>query len=306
MTNQMTNKTILITGATGGIGKETAVGLAKLDATLYIVGRNVARGQAAEADIRQQSGNKNVHFIAADLITKAGVSQLAQTLRQKLSQLDVLINNAGGLYGQRWETADGFEALWAMNHLSPFLLTWELLPLLKAAASARVINLTTSGHRFAKIDFDNLQGETSYVGLGNYGNAKLANLMVMTYWATELQKQGVSFFAADPGGASTEMTDQMSPEFVPSWMRLLWPLMKLSFGRQDPVESRRKAARSSIVAATAPELVGKTAVYLAPSGKIGKAARRANNRNQQEKLWHLTLSQLGLASAPSSEQLAIA
>lgn len=292
--NSMKNKTIVITGATDGIGKESATGLAELGATLFIVGRNIERGTAAGEEIRQKSGNQNIHFLSADLITVAGIQQLSEEITQRVDKLDVLINNAGGLYGERWETEDGVEALWAMNHLRPVQLTYALLPLLRAAASSRVINLTTSGHRFGKIDFDNLQGEKSYLALGNYGNSKLANLMVMNHWANELHKQGISFFAADPGGASTSMTDQMKPEYVPRWMRLMWPLMRLTFGHQDPLKSRKKAARSTIYAASAPELDGKTALYIAPSAKIGKAAKKVHNFQIQHRLSQVTSQQLGI------------
>lgn len=296
----MNNKNILITGATGGIGKESAMGLATMGATVYIVGRNVERGQQAEAEIRQHSGNDAIHFLPADLSTKEGIHQLVDAVQQRTHQLDVLINNAGGLYGERWLTSDGYEATWAMNHLSPVQLTGELLPLLESGDASRVINLTTSGHRFARIDFDNLQGERHYIGLENYGNAKLANLMVMYYWAHELKQRGVGFFAADPGGASTEMTDQMKPEYLPRIMRPLWPIMRLTFGRQNAEESRRKAAQSTIYAAISADLNGQTSLYISPSNKIVKSSRRSYDQVVQGRLWAITQEMLPqLSSQPA-------
>ena len=303
--NTLKDKIILITGATDGIGKETAIGLAKLGSKLFIVGRNLEKGKQVQEELKKATQNNEIQFLTADLINKEGINSLVKTIKERTNSIDILINNAGGLYGERWETKDGFEATYAMNHLSPTLLTWQLLPLLKKATKPRVINLTSSGHRFAKIDFANLQGEKTYLALSNYGNAKLANLMFMYYWAKDLKQQGISFFAADPGGASTDMTNKMKPEYVPAIMRPLWPLMSLSFGR-DPIKSRQNAARSSIFAASSADLNNQTALYLSPNNKIVKSSRLSYNIFIQEQLWDLTITQLELpleSSIPTSNAL---
>lgn len=297
-------KNILITGATSGIGLESALKLAQQNATVFISGRNIPKGQEVVAHLRRKAGHARIHFLAADLLTVAGVKHLAQQLTQQVDHLDVLINNAGGLFGTRRLTPDGFEASWFMNNLGPLLLTSELRPWLRKAGTARVVNLTTTGHRFAKIDMRNLQGEHHYVPMSNYGNAKLANLMAMYHWAPDLHADGISFFAADPGGATTDMTAQMEPSFLPWFLRPLWPLMRASFGQKNPEESRQLAARSTVFAATAPELKGKTALYLNPDARLGRASRRARDIAGQAQVWDISQQMLApflspVASSPS-------
>ncbi len=294
---------ILITGATGGIGKESALELAKMGATVYIVGRDVQRGQKAEADIRQRSDNNAVHFISADLSIRAGIHALAEAVKQRTNRLDVLINNAGGLYGKHQLTQDGYESMWAMNHLSPVQLTYELLPLLKAGTPSRVVNVTSRAHRFGRIDFNNLQGRTNDVGLKLYGNSKLANMMVMYHWSAELEQHGIHFFAADPGSASTEMTDQLKPEYMPRLMRPMLPLMLLWSGRNDPEGSRRKAAQSTIYAATSDDLNGKTALYISPNSKVGKSSGGSYDKTVQSRLWEITQEMLKTPQDATSSSL---
>ncbi|MEM7738047.1 MAG: SDR family NAD(P)-dependent oxidoreductase, partial [Deinococcota bacterium] len=296
LTNKtLADKTVVITGATDGIGKETALELARLGATLIVVGRNPDKGKHVQVELQQYGQHQRVQFISADLSTRAGVNHLVDSLHNQTDHIDVLINNAGGLYGERWITSDDIEATYAMNHLNPLLLTWQLGPLLKQAEGARVINLTSSGHRFARVNMDNLQGEKHYIALGNYGAAKLVNLMTMYHWGDALAAEGIAFFAADPGGASTDMTAQMQAKFVPWFMRPLWPLMKLSFGRADPIASRQKAARSSIYAASSTDLNGQTGLYIASNGKVVKSSKLSYNTRLQKQLWELSMKQLELS-----------
>jgi len=151
----LSGKTMLITGGTGGIGKETARGLAKLDAHVILVGRDRARGEATVAEVKATSGNEHVDLLLADLSSQAAIRELAREVMARYPRLDVLINNIGGLYPQRWLTVDGIEATFAVNHLNPFLLTHLLLPVLEGGAPARVINVT-GGMPTGAIDLGNL------------------------------------------------------------------------------------------------------------------------------------------------------
>src|SRR5258708_3110986 len=173
-------KIALVTGSTSGIGKVTARELARQGATVVLVGRNRAKGEATQAEIKQATGNENVDLLIADLSLLADVRRVASEFKQKYSQLHILINNAGGASSSRKLTSEGFEWTFATNYLAPFLLTELLLDILKASTSARVVNVSSMAHASGNIEFDNLQGEKSYGTMKNYGQAKLA-LVLSTY-----------------------------------------------------------------------------------------------------------------------------
>jgi retinol dehydrogenase-14 len=160
----MADKIVLITGGTGGIGKATAIGLATMGARVGITGRDPARAEQAVADIRAASGNPAVDALAADLTSQAEVRRLANAVRAAYPRLDVLVNNVGGFWAHRHVTADGLEHTFALNHLAPFLLTNLLLDRLKASAPARVVTVSSGAHATGRIDFDDLQGSTTYSG----------------------------------------------------------------------------------------------------------------------------------------------
>src|SRR5947208_5800781 len=171
----MTGKVCLITGANSGIGKATALGLAKLDATVVIVSRDKDKGEAALLEIRTRSGNKSVDAMVADLSSQDSVRELAHDFKARYKKLHVLINNAGVFLPRRVITVDGFEATFATNHLGHFLLTNLLLDMLEASAPSRVINMTSDAHKGARMDFEDLMGEKTFSGYKAYGQSKLAN-----------------------------------------------------------------------------------------------------------------------------------
>lgn len=195
----MTGKTVVITGASRGIGKAAALGLAKLGATVGVVARDATRGQAAVEDITAISGNRHVYLFVADLSVQAEVRRLAQEVDARLDRLDVLINNAGAINMTRTVTADGIETTFAVNHLAYFLLTTLLLPLLKASAPSRVVNVSSTAAKGAAIDFDDLQGERRYSGWRAYGQSKLANILFTEELARRLQGAGVTANCLHPG-----------------------------------------------------------------------------------------------------------
>lgn len=281
----MQDKVALITGGTGGIGLETARGIADAGRTVVIVGRNEVRGLNAVEDLKSSTGNSNIKFIAADLSSQTTVLHLVDEFEKRYGRLDVLINNVGGLYGRRWETVDGIEAMFAMNHVNPYLLTRRLLPLLKVSAPARIVNVTTGAHRFVKLDLDNLQAEREFdTPVAVYARSKLVNLMASYYLARELDATGVTVNIADPGVASTDMNANMTADFFPQAMRLLFPLWKV-IGNFTSVE---KAAQSSIYLATSPDVEGITGKYFNPAQKRVKSSRESYNETYQRWIVEIT------------------
>ena len=295
MDSGMEDKVVLITGGTGGIGKETAKGLAKLGARVIITGRNEKRGEAAVAEIQQESGNENVGLMTADLSSQTEIRRLADEFEKNNSRLDVLINNVGGLYRKRWLTVDGIEATFAINALAPFLLTRELLPLLRATAPARVMFVT--GGMPGRIDLENLQAEKGHLGLRTYSHAKAAMMALAFEQAWRLEGTGVSANVAYPGAAYTDMTKAMTPDMFPGVMRVLWPVFRFFMGNAKP----EKAARSSIYLASSPEVADINGVYFNTNSKKSRWPRDVLDDRKRLSLWEtaerltgLVLQQQGL------------
>jgi NAD(P)-dependent dehydrogenase (short-subunit alcohol dehydrogenase family) len=172
----MAGRTVLVTGGTGGIGRATALGLAKMGAHLAICGRDPARTQAAAGEIRA-AGGVQVDAFVADLSCESEVRRLAGEVLQRLSRIDVLVNNVGGYWNTRHVTADGLERTFAVNHLAPFLLTSLLLDRLEQSAPARVVTVSSNAHAQGRIDFADLQGQRSWSGARAYSQSKLANVL---------------------------------------------------------------------------------------------------------------------------------
>jgi retinol dehydrogenase 14 len=155
----MGEKVCLITGATSGIGKATAMGLATLGASVVMVGRDRGKSEAVMAEIKEKSGNTSVDLMLADLSSQEEIRRLADVFKEAYPRLDVLINNAGVFRSKRITTADGLETTFAVNHLAYFLLTKLLLDVVKASAPSRIVNVSSGEHSNATIDFDDLQSE---------------------------------------------------------------------------------------------------------------------------------------------------
>lgn len=283
MVVNMQNRTVLITGGTSGIGKQTALALAQAGAQVILNGRSRDSGESAVREVKQLSGNQKVDLLLADLSTQAGVHALADQFKQRYVQLDVLINNAGLAEPQRRLTADGVEADFAVNVVTPYLLTRLLMDCLKSSTSARVINVTGGSHP-AKIDLNNVQGEQSFVGLTAYSHAKLAMMAVMYEFALRVQDSNVTINVCYPGQASTNMTRSVTAEMMPTGMRFIMPLFKW-FTRPDNGKSAAKAARSSVYLATSPEVEGVTGKYFDTKSKIVPWPKAVLDPTVRQKLW---------------------
>ncbi|MCO4744818.1 MAG: SDR family NAD(P)-dependent oxidoreductase [Proteobacteria bacterium] len=261
-------KTIVITGATGGIGLHSAIGLAKTGARVIVTGRNAERGETAVKRIREEAGSDTVELVLGDLSSVAGVDALADELASRLDRIDVLVNNAGLLANERRVSEDGFEMDFAVNVVAPHRLTHRLLPLLEAAKPARVLNLT-GGKASGPFDPSDLQAEKSFVALPSYTQTKRAMEALAMHSAPELEAKGVYLTVVYPGRASTAMTQAMGPMSLPWYMRPAFPVFSFLVQRKDGGASAEKASRSTIYAATTPDLEGVSGAYIDTASQRG-------------------------------------
>ncbi|MFC8981060.1 SDR family NAD(P)-dependent oxidoreductase [Streptomyces sp. NPDC057411] len=288
-------KTAVVTAGTGGIGLETALGLAGAGFAVTVVGRDAERGAKAVERIDAMSPQYPAWFLAADLASLDQVRALARRIAADHTSsgepLSVLVNNVGAMFAER-QTRQGVEASFVVNHLSPYLLTELLLPTLTAGAPSRIVNVTSAAVTVAKRVFDAVEPPGGYYGFHWYGRAKLANLAYTLDLADRLDGTGVSVFAADPGGAATGMTDgtMTDPKIVSPALRLLWPLVRRTFQRSTSGPASL-AARSSLTAAIDETLTGRTGIVIGPEAhpvaphraavdpRVAEAVRRLSQRH---------------------------
>ncbi len=280
----MTDRTVLVTGGTGGIGRATALGLARMGAIVVITGRDAARAEDAAAEIRSATG-ATVGVLIADLSAQSEVRRLADEALEHLPRIDVLINNVGGYWNTRHVTSDGLERTLAVNHLAPFLLTNLLLGRLKQGHRARVVTVSSHAHAQGRIDFDDLHGERSYSGASSYNQSKLANVLFTYELARRLQGTGVTANALHPGVVSTAF----GAEDPGHTQRLLVPLLR------PFMKSPARGAASSIHVASAPELEGVTGRYFANSS-LRRSSPRSHDAAVAARLWQVSTDLVELAA----------
>jgi retinol dehydrogenase 14 len=285
-TDSMAGQTVLITGGTGGIGKTTAIGVARLGARVGITGRDRARAEAAAADIRAASGNPSIDAYAADLSAQAEVRRLAREMLDTYPRLDVLVNNVGGFWAHRHITADGLEHTFALNHLAPFLLTNLLWDRLVASAPARVVTVSSGAQAMGRIDFDDLQGERRWSGQRAYNQSKLANVMFTYELARRLDGSGVTATVLHPGVVRTAF----GAEDPARWHRLFLPLVR------PFLKSPARGAATPIYLASSPEVAGVTGRYFA-NRKPKTSNKVSYDMGAQARLWRVSADLVGLTSA---------
>jgi NAD(P)-dependent dehydrogenase (short-subunit alcohol dehydrogenase family) len=286
MTETMRAKRVVVTGGTGGIGRETARGLARIGARVVVVGRDAGRARAAVEELRRDTGNDGVDALTADVTSQRDLRRLAEQLTDRYGTIDVLINNAGVTMARRELTGDGVETTFAANVLAPYLLAHLLLPALTRAAPARVVNIT-GGIPRGRIDLENLQGERSYVGLSVYNQTKLA-LMAMSYtFAERLQGSGVTLNVAYPGHAYTSMNKGLTADTYPPAARPIVPLLRLVIPILYGHRALVKASRSSIYLASSPETADMHGVYLDARCRQRAWPAAVLDQRNREAIWML-------------------
>jgi retinol dehydrogenase-14 len=277
-------KTILITGATNGLGLEAAVELARADARIVMVGRDAQRTEEAVADVKSRSGSREVSHLLCDFSSQASIRALAQDVLGRLDRLDVLINNAGGVNKTRRLTVDGIEMTFAVNHLGYFLLTNLLLDLLKRSAPARVVTVASIGHRQGTLDFADLGYERGYAIMRAYKRSKLANVLFAAELARRLTGTGVTSNSVHPGSVATNIWSG-----APLWAK---PLIAILF--RPFFLTVEEGAATIVQLAAAPELEGVTGKYF-EKGVAVPPAPLAQDEALAKRLWDVSAAMVGIA-----------
>jgi len=249
----MERKTTVITGATNGIGRATAEGLARGGANLVLACRNQEAAEETAKAISAATGNTRVFTVKLDLASLALVRNAAGEIRRSFDGVDVLINNAGTFSMKRLETVDGFEMTMAVNHLGHFMLTAELIEPLKAAPSARIINVGSDAHLHGKIDFDNFFQEKHYSGFRAYAASRLATALYTRELAERLQDTGITVNSLHPGHVATDILN-----VVPSHP-IIGRVIKRVMSRF--LLTPEEGAKTTLYLATSPEVEGTTGEY---------------------------------------------
>jgi NAD(P)-dependent dehydrogenase (short-subunit alcohol dehydrogenase family) len=277
----MRGKTCIVTGASAGIGKATACALAARGATVVLVCRDAARGDIAMREAASQ-GSGTVELVLADLAVQRDIHRVAREILDRYPRIDVLVNNAGGIFGQRELTADGLELTFALNHLAYFLLTNLLLDRLKASAPARIINVSSGAHQVGRLEWDNLQGQKRYSPMRAYGLSKLANILFTYELARRLAGTGVTVNCMHPGAVATQFGETGSG-LMRGVVRLFRPLMR----------SPERGADTIVWMATAPELEGVTGKYFLDRKDI-RSSRISYDEQAARRLWIESAGLVGL------------
>ena len=276
-------KTILVTGATSGIGLEACVALARRGARIVMVGRDPARTQAAQADVVARSGSQEVSHFLCDFSSQAAIRGFADSFRAGHDRLDVLVNNAGGVHKRRRLTDDGIEMTFAVNHLGYFLLTNLLLDLLVRSAPARVVTVASIGHRGGTLDFEDLGFERGYSIMRAYSRSKLANVLFAAELARRLDGTGVTSNSVHPGSVATRIWSG-----APLWTK---PFIAV-FVRPSMISAERGADRIVQLAAD-PGLANVTGKYF-EEGIESVPAPLARDTALARRLWDVSAGMTGL------------
>jgi len=269
----MKGKICMITGANSGIGKATAIGLAKLNATVIMVCRNKDSGEKVREEIVNQTGNKNIDLLLCDLSSQEQIRNLVDEFKRKYQNLNVLINNAGVMLKKRVLSVDGIEMNFAVHLLAPFLLTNLLLDMLKKSAPSRIINVASAAHKRAKIDFDDLQNENKKYRLFTvYGVSKLAEVLFTYELSRKLEGIGVTANAIHPGVVNTNLGRDQSK--FSQW-----------FARKF-FKSPEEGAETSIFLASSREVENITGKYYV-NKQPKESSEESYNLENAKKLWKI-------------------
>jgi NAD(P)-dependent dehydrogenase (short-subunit alcohol dehydrogenase family) len=268
----MQGKTVVITGATSGIGAVAAERLAEKGATILFIARDRARAAATLQRLAAKSSAPH-RFYEADLSRLAEMKRVGGQIAADSPRVEVLVNNAGAMFSSRRVTADGLETTFALNHMSYFVLTAALLDKLKASAPARIVSTASAAHQGAKLDFDDLQGEKNYSGFRAYGRSKLCNILFTRELARRLEGTGVTANCLHPGFVATRFGDESG-----GVIGRLFPFFKL-LGR-----SAEKGADTIVYLASSPEVASDNGFYFFDRRKT-KPTAAARDDAAARQLW---------------------
>lgn len=282
MTNDMAGKVCVVTGANAGIGRETALGLAKMGATVVMVCRDRERGEAAQREIRQQSGNSAVELMNCDLASQNSIRRFVEEFSRQHDRLDVLVNNAGVLLRERSLNEDGIESTFAINHIGYFLLSLLLLDLLKKSAPSRIVNVSSTAHKYGKLEIGAWATGKDYSAFGAYANSKLANVLFTNELARRLEGTGVTANCLHPGGVGTNLF-----RGLPGILQTVIKLVTISAER---------GARTSIYLASSPEVEGVTGKYFVRC-RQQKSSDASRNEEAARQLWKISEELTGMNAA---------
>ncbi len=270
-------KVVLVTGSTDGIGRQTALELARMGARVLVHGRSRQKTDRARDELKKAVPGAQVDAVVGDLADMAQVRALAREVEGLTDRLHVLLHNAGVFVHERQLTPEGFETTFAVNHLAPFLLTHLLRPLLERAAPSRVVVVSSIAHQRGQLDFDNLQAERRFNGYGAYATSKLANVLFASALAERWAPLRITAYSLHPGVISTK-------------------LLKEGFGAEG--DSVEEGARTSVHVASAPGLEGLSGKYFVRS-REATPSPAAQDKALRDRLWEVSEKLTGVASSPA-------
>lgn len=281
MQASLKDQTVLITGATSGIGRITAHKLAGMGAQVVVIGRNPARAGETVADIKRATGNPQVDALVGDLSSMSEVRRMADEFRQRYDRLNILINNAGAIFFRYRLTPDGFENTLALNHLSHFLLTNLLLDLITASAPARIINVSSVAHYAALLNPDALLDSRYARGFLAYGQTKLMNILFARELARRLP-QGITANSLHPGLVATNFGRSNGGVF-----RRMWDLLELI------AVTPEEGSKTSIYLASSPEVAGVTGQYFVRCKPV-RSSIASYDQDLAQQMWEVSAKLTGL------------
>jgi NAD(P)-dependent dehydrogenase (short-subunit alcohol dehydrogenase family) len=272
----MNGKTVLITGASAGIGLQSALELAKSGAEVVMVGRDEERTAQAVELVKSQTGNRAISYLLADLSALKDIRKLAQDFKDKYKKLDVLLNNAGAIHFSRRLSVDGYEMTFALNHLNYFLLTDLLLDMLKAGSAGRIVNVSSRAHYRGHVNFDDLQTQHGYNAMKAYSMSKLMNVLFTYELARRLQGTSVTANCLHPGFVASNFAGNNG------WL--------VRFGMQfiSGRISVEEGAKCSIYLASSPEVQGLSGKYFNFDTKEQRSSEESHNEAEAKRLWDVS------------------
>ncbi len=274
---QLAGKTILVTGASSGLGFQVAIQLARLGSSVVMLCRDPRRGEEAVAEAKARSGSQAISLVLCDLSSQADVRRLASEWRRERARLDVLVNNAGSVSPVRRVTVDGLEQTFAVNHLAYFLLTNLLLDVLERSAPSRIVNVASASHRLGDLDFDDLQYERGGYGIMRaYSRSKLANVLFTAELARRLSGKGVTANCVHPGAVATNI-----------WSRAPWYARPLVAAAKALMLRPEQGAKVIVRLAADPGLEGRTGGYY-EKDRVVQPSRLARDEAVARRLWEVS------------------